>query len=350
MWVNNHHHHHTPSPSPCAPCAKRHKTHHRSDAVVDPMLRIRQLEERRSKLTARWQARQRKDMDEQIASLRQEMSAPPESMDHNTLQEEKKTASADTSPPPGKAAQPPPAAPADGNVTQVRTVRNGKEVTVYLADNDECHHCRKQMVMIPGAALLSCTECGRSKPYLDATSASTAYGEEVEFSNFSYKRSNHFQEWLNSFQAKETTEIPKDVFRRVMEELYRQRISDLNQITRKKVREVLKDLKLRKYYEHVTQITCRLNGKRPPRMTPDQEEQCRLMFMAIQGPFEKNCPPDRKNFLSYSYCLYKFCELMAYDEFLPCFSLLKGRDKLFKQDMIFKKICEDLGWSWLPSI
>ena len=199
-------------------------------------------------------------------------------------------------------------------------------------------------------ALLSCDQCGRSKPYLDATSASTAYGEEVEFSNFSYKRSNHFQEWLNSFQAKETTEIPESVFQRVMEELYRQRISDLNKITRKKVREVLKDLKLRKYYEHVTQITCRLNGKRPPRMTPDQEEQCRLMFMAIQGPFEKNCPPDRKNFLSYSYCLYKFCELMAYDEFLPCFSLLKGRDKLFKQDTIFKKICEELKWEFLPSI
>ena len=83
-----------------------------------------------------------------------------------------------------------------------------------------------------------------------------------------------FQEWLNSFQAKETTEIPKEVFRRVMEELYRQRISDLNQITRKKVREVLKDLRLRKYYEHVTQITCRLNGKKPPRMSPEQEEQC----------------------------------------------------------------------------
>ena len=332
MWVTNHASAAGAAarPSCCLPSsprAKRRRTE--ANAGVDVALRIRQLEERRDQLTARWQARQRKDVEEQIAALRAgrggESSAPPE-------------------------AGAPAAANGAPGATPVRTTRNGKEVTVYLADNDECPHCRKQMVMIPGAALLSCNQCGRSKPYLDATSASTAYGEEVEFSNFSYKRSNHFQEWLNSFQAKETTEIPKEVFERVMEELYRQRISDLNKITRKKVREVLKDLKLRKYYEHVTQITCRLNGKRPPRMTPDQEEQCRLMFMAIQGPFEKNCPPDRKNFLSYSYCLYKFCELMAYDEFLPCFSLLKGRDKLFKQDMIFKRICEDLGWSWLPSI
>ena len=135
-----------------------------------------------------------------------------------------------------------------------------------------------------------------------------------------------------------------------MDELYRQRITDVSKITSKKVREVLKDLKYRKYYEHVTQIACKLTGRMPPRMTSHQEEQCRLMFMAIQSPFEKHCPKDRKNFLSYSYCLYKFCELMGYDEFLHCFSLLKGRDKLFKQDTIFKKICKELNWEFVPSI
>jgi hypothetical protein len=323
MWIQ-------PAYSPAAadacsvrpPPSKKQKCSTQTDLA----LQIRRLEEQLTTLTERWQTRQRKDVEEQIAHLQQQqVAARPEPATDSTV-----------------AAHP--------KAIKVTTTRNHKKVTVYLAESDMCKRCSRQMVMIPGAALLSCTECGTSKPYLDATSASTAYGEEVEFSNFSYKRSNHFQEWLNSFQAKETTEIPAIVFSRVMEELYRQRLSDLNQITTKKVREVLKDLKLRKYYEHVTQITCRLNGKQPPRMSPDQEEQCRLMFMAIQGPFEKNCPPDRKNFLSYSYCLYKFCELMGYDEFLPCFSLLKGRDKLFKQDMIFKLICDDLGWTWLPSI
>lgn len=338
MWVHN-----ASSDSNETPPHKRAKRDHAPK--IDTSLLIRQLQEKKKQLTARWQTRQRKDIEEQIASLERGLTPPSTSLPPQEGQEEDGGE-------PDLLREEEDVSPTlhHSGATPVQTVRNGKEVTVYLADTDECPHCRRQMVMIPSTALLSCTGCGRSKPYLDATSASTAYGEEVEFSNFSYKRSNHFQEWLNSFQAKETTEIPKSVFDRVMEELYRQRISDLNDITTKKVREVLKDLKLRKYYEHVTQITCRLNGKRPPRMTPDQEEQCRLMFMAIQGPFEKNCPPDRKNFLSYSYCLYKFCELMAYDEFLPCFSLLKGRDKLFKQDMIFKRICEDLGWTWLPSI
>ena len=66
--------------------------------------------------------------------------------------------------------------------------------------------------------------------------------------------------------------------------------------------------------------------------------------------FEKHCPPDRKNFLSYSYCLYKFFQLLGYDDLLSSFSLLKGKDKLHKQDLIFEKICKDLEWEFLPSV
>ncbi len=323
MWIQ-------PAYSPAAadacsvrpPPSKKQKCSTQTDLA----LQIRRLEEQLTTLTERWQTRQRKDAEEQIAHLQQQQVAPP--------------------PEPGKDST----VAAHPKAIKVTTTRNHKKVTVYLAESDMCKRCSRQMVMIPGAALLSCTECGTSKPYLDATSASTAYGEEVEFSNFSYKRSNHFQEWLNSFQAKETTEIPAIVFSRVMEELYRQRLSDLNQITTKKVREVLKDLKLRKYYEHVTQITCRLNGKQPPRMSPDQEEQCRLMFMAIQGPFEKNCPPDRKNFLSYSYVLHKFCQLLELDDFLQCFQLLKSREKLHVQDTIWEKICAELQWEFIKSV
>lgn len=32
------------------------------------------------------------------------------------------------------------------------------------------------------------------------------------------------------------------------------------------------------------------------------------------------------------------------------FTLLKGRDKLLKQDSIFKPICEILNWEFIPSI
>ena len=84
--------------------------------------------------------------------------------------------------------------------------------------------------------------------------------------------------------------------------------------------------------------------------TSETEEELRRMFKEIQIPFHKFCPPERKNFLSYSYVLHKFCELLEYDYLLPYFPLLKSREKLHAQDIIWEKICKDLNWEFIPSL
>ena len=117
-----------------------------------------------------------------------------------------------------------------------------------------------------------------------------------------------------------------------------------------KIREILKKLKLNKYYEHVPHIINRLNGQNAPVMSREIEEKLRYMFREIQPSFQKHCPEGRNNFLSYSYVLYKFCELLELDEYLSCFPLLKNRDKLYVQDKIWQKICEELKWEFIRSI
>lgn len=218
-----------------------------------------------------------------------------------------------------------------------------------LHTRDECPLCNETLMLINSKAIMTCPSCGYAVTYLDATMSSMSYSDDVEFSSFSYKRINHFNEWLQQVQAKENFDFSDENMQNIMEELYKQRITTNEQITQKKVREVLKTLKLRKAYEHVAQITCRLTGVKPMRIPPEAEETCRLMFIAVQPAFEKHCPKDRKNFLSYSYCIYKFFQLLGYDQFLESFSLLKGRDKLTKQDEIFKKICEELDWEFVKS-
>ena len=88
----------------------------------------------------------------------------------------------------------------------------------------------------------------------------------------------------------------------------------------------------------------------PPKMPQVLEERLRIMFKEIQEPFDKHCPEERKNFLSYSYVLYKFCELLGEDDFLQCFPLLKSKDKLYQQDLIWKLICKELKWEYIPTI
>ena len=197
-----------------------------------------------------------------------------------------------------------------------------------------------------------CMDCGCATHELGQA---LSYKEEQEQNEkmvvqCGYKKENHLNEWILQFQGRETTNIPDTVIEQLRSEFKKQKIKKISEITREKVRTFLKKLKLTKYYEHSTYITHILNGLKPPEMTQALEDRLRLMFKEIQEPFENNCPPERNNFLSYSYVLYKFCELLEEDVFLPFFPLLKSKEKLHQQDVIWKKMCKELQWEFIPTI
>ena len=103
----------------------------------------------------------------------------------------------------------------------------------------------------------------------------------------------------------------------------------------------MKKLKYNKYYEHIPHIINIINGKPAPVLTRQYEDQLRMMFKEIQTPFMQHCPTDRKNFLSYSYVLHKFCELLELDDLLTYFPLLKSR-KNYNNKITFGKKYVDL--------
>lgn len=121
-------------------------------------------------------------------------------------------------------------------------------------------------------------------------------------------------------------------------------------VTQSKIKDILKKLKINKYYEHVAYITHRITGVPNPHLSIELEEKLRSMFKEIQVPFLKHAPPTRKNFLSYSYVLNKFLHLLGEDKYLKHFPLLKSREKLSSQEQIFKKIAAELNWEFHPSI
>ena len=218
---------------------------------------------------------------------------------------------------------------------------------------ETCQTCPdSNIIHIHDTSDLVCDGCGVVVAAL--ISEELTYKEEQETSekvvNYSYKRENHFNEWLSQFQAQEMTTIPPEVIEQLRAELKKIKIKNLEDITHAKVRGLLKKLRLNKYYEHVPYITNILSGIKPPNMPQELEEYLRIMFKDIQKPFDENCPTERKNFLSYSYVLYKFCELLGEDDYLQYFPLLKSKEKLYQQDVIWKKICHDLKWEFIPTV
>jgi ribosomal protein S27AE len=219
--------------------------------------------------------------------------------------------------------------------------------------SDECPKCMTSNIFqFHDTSDLVCETCGTVVGTL--INQELTYKEEHETSakviNYSYKRDNHFNEWLSQFQGQEVTTIPTEVMEQLRNEFKKMKIKSLCEITYSRVRGLLKKLKLNKYYEHVPYITNSLNGVKHPKMPQELEERLRLMFKDIQKPFDDNCPSERKNFLSYSYVLYKFCELLSEDSYLKYFPLLKSKEKLHQQDIIWKKMCHDLQWEFIPTI
>ena len=216
--------------------------------------------------------------------------------------------------------------------------------------SDVCPHCKSPnlMTMVNDGYVL-CNNC-QTMEYIIIDHDKPSYRDPPkEISFYAYKRSNHLNEWLSQMQGKETTDIPEEVYDKILLEIRKQKITNMAQITPKKIREILRKLQINKY-EHIPHIINRLTGKPMLQMPPELEEKLRNMFKQVQAPFLKHAPPTRKNFLSYSYCLHKMLQLLGKDEYLSAVGLLKSRDKLHIQDTIWKKICEELDWEFIPSI
>lgn len=58
----------------------------------------------------------------------------------------------------------------------------------------------------------------------------------------------------------------------------------------------------------------------------------------------------RTNFLSYSYVARKILELEGQVEYMNKFELLRSIDNLIKNDMIWRDVCHELNWEFIPSI
>jgi uncharacterized Zn finger protein (UPF0148 family) len=216
--------------------------------------------------------------------------------------------------------------------------------------SEHCHACNIAREENSEEGILICPNCG-SEEYMMVVSDFPSFRDPPkERNNYAYKKINHLNEILNQFQAKESTIIPDEVMNEVICEVKKRRIINIAELTEKDIREILKKINRSKYYEHATHILSRLNGNPPPTITPEIEEKIRAMFQEIQAPFLLYCPDDRTNFLSYSYILYKFFELLELDEYKVYFPLLKSRDRLIAHDQIWKKICDYLKWEFISSV
>ena len=218
----------------------------------------------------------------------------------------------------------------------------------YIYQNDKCKNCKiGEIIYVESEGLCICNKCSISSKYLIENDKPSYKEPPKELCFYAYKRINHLREILAQFQAKESTNIPEYVLDNIKHQIKKERI-EVKDLTNKKTKEILKNLGYNKYYEHIPFIKDKL-GIKPPVMSSELEETLCNLFIEIQKPYSKYCPKERVNFLNYYFTLYKLCELLNEKKFLPYFPMLKDREKRIEQDQIWKKICDELGWEFIPT-
>lgn len=228
---------------------------------------------------------------------------------------------------------------------------------MFTSTNVICGDCNEYLEIKNGFRV--CPLCGMCYTSIENT-GELSYKEMQDYDyrpQFTYDKMTHLEDWLRRFQAKENRMIPQEILDKVVLEAKKERIRDLNTLEEKTVKKYLKRLSLNEYYDNVINIINRINGRPPFMLTAEIEFKVKMMFQQIQEPFEKHKPKDRRNFLSYSYTLHKFFQILGLHEFCKYFPLLKSPDKLRQQDHVFRKIVAEMAskdktmnWVFYPSI
>lgn len=223
------------------------------------------------------------------------------------------------------------------------------DINSFIQETDICKFCFKgELIPIEDDGLLICNNCSRNVHFLIENDKPSYKEPPREVCFYAYKRINHFKEILSQFQGKETTQIHPNVIENIKLQIKKERIN-IDQLSNYKTKEILKKLGYNKYYEHIPFIKDKI-GITPPIMSPELEETLCNLFAELQAPYSKFCPNDRVNFLNYYYTAYKLCELLGETQYLKDFPMLKDREKRVEQDIIWKKICKELDWEFIPTI
>ena len=219
---------------------------------------------------------------------------------------------------------------------------------------DLCIECGRAMHIDERSSVAVCLECGVEVSFIQCTQMTTNYSDAVPMDckrkGYVYDRSNRFREKLTCYQFKEKKLVPVSDIKAVAQHLFSKGVLKSSDVNTNNVRNALKELRMREHYENCPQITYRLRGDTPPYLTPEEEHRCIQMFEQMQEPFEVvsgTLAPSRRNFLHYSYCLFRILHILGKVDSADGFVLLKGVDKMRAMDAMFEPMCKMLGWTFV---
>lgn len=215
-------------------------------------------------------------------------------------------------------------------------------------DMEFCSECNVEKVISFKDGMMICPKCGISQQHNLDPYTILSYTTTQDQNAFSYQLINHFIEIITNFKGKEKRFIPLKVLDNILEKMREHDILPEN-LTRSKLREILKSLHYSLYYKNISSLYYCITGKEPPQQTQREDRFLIWAFNPIKESFEKYCPPDRVNFIHYHYIFRKLLEIMGLEEQAKLIPLPKSEKRLRWHNAIWACICADNGFPYRES-
>lgn len=227
-------------------------------------------------------------------------------------------------------------------------------------DMSICKKCNITMDLDWNHSVYVCKECCYVSDVLYIDGDKRHQDAQTDTQNFTYKRMNHFKEVLAQVQAKESCNIPDQVFRDVNNELRKlKNVYKIENINYDHVRALLKKTNHTREYEHTFFIMYTIKKQTPRRLSTKSEDIIINYFMMIQEPYELYKPPRRQNFISYSFTFRQlFYKMEVEDNLEDCIGMYKlfpklsdnTGDNLEEHERCWFGICKHLDWPYHGAI
>jgi hypothetical protein len=233
---------------------------------------------------------------------------------------------------------------------------DGAAKPLCLQSDEECALCGGALIMDVQADVMVCEVCRNEQMASGTSHKNGAAGTaDNNLSASRYRRIVHYISHLQRFEGCVGSDKLTDaLLKRVMNWLVENNVSE-DRVSTAKVEAALRDMNLSDMVVYKTVITLLITGKDGPRFTPDQRTQLIAMFHDISNAFQvikdRGEFPSRINFLSYPFVICKQLGLLSWGKaFQVHFRLLKGKENLSRQDMLWKAICKEAGLKFKSSV
>lgn len=196
--------------------------------------------------------------------------------------------------------------------------------------------------------LFSCPGCGYAIKHF-ASAASYQENNRINVAQrYVYDKRAHFGDSIKKFQSIQNTTISDQVYKDILDKIKSHEIPIKN-LTKTHLYEFLKLTKHSDHYEDINLIYSEITGT-PPYNIRHLEQRLFELFDEVDPVYERIKPEGRTNFLNGQFVLFKLLQKLHY----PCreddFYILKTREKMLEHDQMWKKICNELQWTYIPTV